>query len=113
MIFGAQAHCSGSFGDQELSVESIPQVSTNADKTACNVVLELRQSNFSLDVTKHIKNKFNAVKFEWQVPGSVYTNLNVGDDLIKDGFRSGSFVLKGSVGSWHLKVVEKKGPVHP
>jgi hypothetical protein len=104
---------SGSLGDTKLTVKDLPAVSASADPTACRVQLELRQSHFNLSIGDHIKDAANAVKFDWDVPGNVYQNLNVGDDLIEHGFRAGSLIMKGSVGSWHLKVIEKKGACTP
>ncbi|MEZ0225141.1 MAG: hypothetical protein ACAH83_11350 [Alphaproteobacteria bacterium] len=100
----------GSIGDTKMTVKDVPAVSDAADTNACRVQLELRQSSFTIDIGKHIKNSLNAIKFDWDVPGDVYQNMKVGDDLIEHGFRTGSLVIKGSVGNWHLKVLEKKGP---
>lgn len=105
----ASLFITGSIGDTKMTVKDVPAVSETADASACRVQLELRQSNFTIDIGKHIKNSLNAVKFDWDVPGDVYRNMKVGDDLIEHGFRTGSFVMKGSVGNWHLKVLEKKG----
>ena len=109
----ASAWISGSLGDTRLTVRDVPEVDSAADPSACRVQLELRQSHFNLSLSDHIKDAANAVKFDWDVPGNVYQNLNVGDDLIEHGFRAGSFVMHGSVGAWHLKVTEKKGPCTP
>ncbi|HYD18499.1 MAG TPA: hypothetical protein VEF76_08480 [Patescibacteria group bacterium] len=100
----------GSIGSTKMTVEGKPAVRADADATAYKVKLQLYQSNLSLDPFKHLKNSGNAIEFNWEVPGNVYNEMKVGDDLIKDGFRTGSFVLKGSVGKWHLKVAEKNGP---
>ncbi|TAL28953.1 MAG: hypothetical protein EPN97_13935 [Alphaproteobacteria bacterium] len=103
----------GNLGSTKMSVQEVPAVSETADTSACRVQLLLSQSNFTLDLAKHLKNSLNAVKFDWDVPADVYQNMKVGDDLIEHGFRAGSFIVKGSVGSWHLKVLEKKGPCTP
>ena len=99
----------GNIGSTKMSVQDVPAVDAAADTSACRVQLVLSQSNFTLDLMKHLKNGMNAVKFDWDVPGDVYQNIKVGDDLIENGFRTGSLVVKGSVGKWHLKVLEKKG----
>jgi hypothetical protein len=104
---------SGTIGDTKLSVKDLPPVNPTADSSSCRVELELRQSHFNLSLSDHIKDAANAVKFDWDVPGDVYNNMKVGDDLIENGFRTGSFVMNGSVGNWHLKVLEKKGPCTP
>lgn len=99
----------GSIGSTEMTIDKMPAIAADADASAYNVKLKLYQSNFTLDIGKHIKNAANAVEFNWQVPGNVYNEMKVGDDLVKDGFRAGSFWMKGSVGSWHLQVLEKNG----
>lgn len=103
----------GSVGDTKLTIKDVPAVDSAADASACRVRLELRQSHFNLDIGDHIRDHFNAVKFDWDVPGNVYQNLHVGDDLIAHGFRTGSLIVNGSVGSWHLKVIDKEGPCTP
>ncbi len=100
----------GTIGDTQLSVDHIPSVVATADTTSYRVGFELKQSHFTLDPITHLKDKMNKVTFDWDVPGDVYKELSVGDDLIKDGFRSGSLLFKGNAGSWHLKVAAKKGP---
>ena len=100
----------GSFSATKLKVTEVPVVSTKADTTSYDVTLTLGQSRLSLDPFKHLKDALNEVEFKWDVPGEVYNNLNVGDDLIEGGFRVGSFLMQGSTSSWHLKVVRKNGP---
>lgn len=99
----------GSIGNTEMTVKDIPAVEADADPSAYRVKFELYQSNMSLDVMKHIKNAANKVEFNWEVPGNIYNSIKVGDDMVTDGFRVGSFALKGSVGAWHLRVKEKNG----
>lgn len=95
----------GSIGNTEMTVKDMPAVQPDADASAYRVKFEL----YSLDIMKHIKNAANKVEFNWEVPGNIYENLKVGDDMVTDGFRVGSFALKGSVGAWHLRVKEKNG----
>ena len=104
---------SGSVGDTRMTVRDVPAVDPGADSSACRVQLELRQSHFNLNLSDHIKDAANAVKFDWDVPGNVYQNLNVGDDLIEHGFRAGSFVMHGSVGRLAPESSREKRPLHP
>jgi hypothetical protein len=68
--------------------------------------LHLKQSHFSLSITKHIKDAANAIDFELPVDKDFYNSVEVGTPII-DEFRTGSFVLSGSFGDWEMTVKEK------
>lgn len=70
------------------------------------VTFEIKQSHFSLDITKHIKDAMNAIEIEVPVDKEYYDNVDVGD-TINDDFRVGSMVMKGSFGSWDVTVKGK------
>ena len=70
------------------------------------VTFEIKQSHFSLDVTKHIKDAMNAIEIERPVDKEYYDNVDVGDTINND-FRVGSMVMKGSFGSWDVTVKGK------
>lgn len=70
------------------------------------VTFEIKQSHFSLDITKHIKDAMNAIEIEIPVDKEYYDNVDVGD-TINDDFRVGSLVMKGSFGSWDVTVKGK------
>jgi hypothetical protein len=69
--------------------------------------LELRQSHFSLDLGKHLKDSMNKAKFEIPVDKEFYNSCMVGD-LLLDKFREGSFWTEGSIGNWKIKVIGKR-----
>lgn len=99
---------SGSLGSTNLTVSRVPLIRDDADKSSCPVQFKLKQSNISLDITKHIRNFMNAVTFDWEVPKAIHKELKVGDDVIRKGFRVGSLIKSGSMGDWHLIVTDKK-----
>ena len=70
------------------------------------VTFEIKQSHFSLDITKHIKDAMNAIEIEIPVDKEYYDNVDVGDTINND-FRVGSMVMKGSFGSWDVTVKGK------
>lgn len=70
------------------------------------VTFEIKQSHFSLDVTKHIKDAMNAIEIEIPVDKEYYDNVDVGDTINND-FRVGSMVMKGSFGSWNVTIKDK------
>lgn len=69
--------------------------------------VQLKQSNISLSLTKHLKNAMNAEEFDIIVDKQAYDAAAVGSDLFQ-AFRVGSLLLKGSIGSWHLTVLSKR-----
>lgn len=70
------------------------------------VTFEIKQSHFSFDVTKHIKDAMNAIEIEIPVDKEYYDSVDVGDTINND-FRVGSMVMKGSFGSWDVTVKGK------
>lgn len=71
------------------------------------VTFELKQSHFSLDVTEHMKDGMNKIKFDLPVDKTFYDSVTVGEKMIEE-FRGGSFLMKGSLGSWIMHVRGKK-----
>lgn len=68
---------------------------------------KLKQSHFSLDISKHIKDSANAIEFEMEVGKAYYDAHSIGDRVV-DEFRTGSAILYGSFGDWRMTVVSKK-----
>ena len=69
--------------------------------------MKLKQSHFSLDIGKHIKDAMNAIEFELPVDKDFYNKVEVGTEIVDD-FRTGSFILHGSIGSWKMTVEDKE-----
>jgi len=69
--------------------------------------LELKQTHFSLDIGKHIKDAINKCTFDIYVDEELYNSQKVGGELLKK-FRSGSLFLEGSIGDWVITVIDKK-----
>ncbi len=69
--------------------------------------IHLKQSHFSLDIGKHMKDAINAIDFEMPVSREFYNSVNVGTRIV-DEFRSGSFILHGSIGNWKMTVKDKQ-----
>lgn len=69
--------------------------------------LRLKQSHFSLDIGKHIKDEMNAIEFELPVDKEFYNSVSTGTNIV-DEFRTGSFILSGSFGDWEMTVKGKE-----
>lgn len=69
--------------------------------------LKLKQSHFSLDISKHIKDAMNAIEFELPVDKDFYNQVSIGTNIV-DEFRFGSFILNGSYGDWEMTVNVKE-----
>lgn len=70
------------------------------------ITFEIKQSHFSLDLGKHLKDAMNAIEIEIPVDKEYFDSVEVGD-TINDDFRVGSLVMKGSFGSWDITVKSK------
>lgn len=77
------------------------------EEKECILILELKQSHFTLDLFQHAKDAMNAVELQFPVSCKFYDQVSVGDNLVDDDFRAGSFIIHGSIGNWVLKVKNK------
>ena len=77
------------------------------DEITYVIELEISQSHFSLDLEEHMKDCMNTITIPIQVSEEYYYSVEIGD-ILDDEFRIGSYVFKGSIGSWQVKVVDKK-----
>lgn len=71
------------------------------------IKVRLKQSHFSLNIDKHIKDAMNAIEFEIPVDEEFYNSVEVGTPVV-DEFRFGSMILYGSFGSWKMRVISKE-----
>lgn len=71
------------------------------------ITLEIKQSHFTLDVEEHVKDAMNKVELEIPVDKQYFDSLNEGD-VLDDSFRFGSWLMKGSYGSWKVKILKKE-----
>ena len=70
------------------------------------ITFKIKQSHFSLDIGKHLKDAMNAIEIEIPVDKEYFNSVEAGD-TINDDFRVGSLVMKGSFGSWDITVKSK------
>jgi hypothetical protein len=69
--------------------------------------IRLKQSHTSLDIGEHMKDAMNAIEFELPVDKNFYNEVEEGTEIV-DEFRTGSFILDGSLGSWKMTVRGKE-----
>jgi hypothetical protein len=76
------------------------------------LVLQMKQSTFSLDIGQALKNEMNAIEFPIETSESFYNQVNEGDDVLKilaeDTFKWGSFLADGDFSNMTLKVIRKE-----
>ena len=70
------------------------------------LTLSIKQTHFSLNLEDHMKDAMNELEFDIPVSKEFYDSVEKGDTL-DDSFRMGSFLMKGSFGSWKVKVKDK------
>lgn len=70
------------------------------------LTLSIKQNHFSLDIGDHMKDAMNELEFDIPVSKEFYESVDKGD-VLDDSFRMGSFLMKGSFGSWKVKVKDK------
>ena len=87
--------------------DDIKQLKDSSGVERYMVTIEIKQSHFSLDFSEHMKDEANAVEITIPVDKAFYNKVDEGT-VIDDSFRAGSFWMKGSLGSWDIKVVDKE-----
>lgn len=92
--------------DQKLAIVEKTTVSTNETRIVYMVRIDIRNSSFSLDIGKHIRNAMNAVQMDIPVDKEFYNAVKEGQEL-KSGFKTASFVMKGSISSIKISCVKK------
>lgn len=69
--------------------------------------LQISQSHFTLDFEEHMKDSMNKITIPIQVSEEYYYSIEKGD-ILNNEFRFGSYIFKGSIGSWKIKVIDKQ-----
>lgn len=70
------------------------------------LTINIRQTHFTLDINQHLKDSMNDISIQIPVTKEYYDSVNVGD-VLDDSFRMGSFIFKGSFGSWNVTIKDK------
>lgn len=86
---------------------SLKDMIEQEDKPAYVITFEASQSHLTLDIGTLIKDAMNTTEFEVMVDKRYYDSVEIGQSINSD-FRIGSLLMKGSVGSWDIKVADKK-----
>ena len=97
-----------SLEDEKASLESAIIDEKIENGTAKYVLtLNIKQVHYTLDITEHLKDSVNDLSIQIPVDKEYYDSVEVGD-TIDDSFRMGSFIFKGSFGSWDITVENKE-----
>lgn len=99
---------------QQVSAHNVDQLKSEIAslKSANNyeryiVKFKIKQTHLSLSIKKHLSDMANQTELEVPVDKAYYDQVNKGDDVSKK-FRWGSLLLKGSIGSWDIRVEDKR-----
>lgn len=71
------------------------------------VTFNISQKHFTLDLGDIMKDAMNDISIQIPVDKEYYDSVEIGD-TIEDSFRLGSFVFKGSFGTWDITVENKE-----
>lgn len=71
------------------------------------VTINIAQEHPVWDMENNIKDSMNDVDIDIPVNKEFYDSVEVGT-VLNDSFRTGSFIISGSIGSWNIKVTDKK-----
>ena len=70
------------------------------------VTLEMKQTHFSLNLGKHLKDSMNKATLQIPVDKEYYDAVKIGT-VLNNKFRSGSLLTEGSLGKWKVTVIKK------
>lgn len=71
------------------------------------VTFNIKQNHYTFDLTEHFKDALNDISITIPVDKEYYESVEVGQK-IDNSFRMGSFLFKGSFGSWDVTVESKE-----
>ena len=71
------------------------------------VTLKIKQTHLTIDLSEHFKDALNDIEIPIEVSEDFYNSVDKGDELNED-FRIGSFIFKGSIGSWKVTIKDKE-----
>lgn len=71
------------------------------------VTFEIGQQHLTLDLGDLLKDEINKTELEVMVSKEYYDAVEIGT-VVNDDFRVGSLALKGSFGTWNIKVINKR-----
>lgn len=71
------------------------------------LTINISQRHFSFNFEDHLKDAMNDIDIQIPVDREYFESVEVGD-TISDEFRVGSFICKGSFGSWDITVKDKQ-----
>lgn len=97
----------------QLEIDTLKEIRNGlieSDDIVYLIELEISQSHFTLDIGEHLKDSMNKITIPIQVSEEYFYSVQVGD-VLSDEFRIGSFVMKGSIGSWNIKVIDKQSVI--
>lgn len=92
--------------ERDILVNEITDIKIENGTAKYVVTFNIKQSHFTLDIGQHLKDEMNDISIQIPVDKEYYDSVEVGD-TIADDFRMGSFIFKGSFGSWDITVESK------
>lgn len=90
----------------------VPTSSSQVDKVAepgetkYFITFSIGQSHFTLSIGELIKDDMNETTLTVMVDKDYYDSFEIGD-TVNDEFRWGSYIAKGSIGNWDVKISDK------
>ena len=79
----------------------------NKDNSYYIIILEIKQSTFTLDLGEHIKNKMNSMTLSIAVDKRLYDSVVIGQ-VLSSSFKRGSLLFNGDFSKLKVTVVGKK-----
>lgn len=71
------------------------------------ITFKIKQTHFTCDINQHLKDSMNEISIQIPVDKEYYDSVDIGS-VINNDFRMGSFIFKGSIGKWEIKVKDKE-----
>lgn len=97
----------------QLEIDTLKEIRSGlikSDDIVYLIELEISQSHFTLNLEEHLKDSMNKITIPIQVSEEYFYSVKVGD-ILSDEFRVGSFIMKGSIGNWNIKVIDKQSVI--
>lgn len=69
------------------------------------ITIQIKQRHFN--ASDMIKDELNAITIDVPIPEEYFNTIKIGT-VLNDSFRTGSLVMSRSVGTWDVKIIEKR-----
>ena len=93
--------------EKELLNKQVVDIKIEQNTAKYIITIQIGQDHPWYDLENNIKDSMNQIELTLPVSKDFYNSVDIGTILNND-FRTGSFIMSGSIGNWDIKVINKE-----